>query len=91
MFLGTLARISSNKPTLSVLFFIMYHNNARFFCINTSKIWEITHLFVPLRDDSKESPSWVSNPRRETKTIPFFLNPLAVCILMDGQSTRDVQ
>lgn len=49
------------------------------------------NYFVPLRDDSKESPSRVSNPRRETKTIPFFLNPLAVCILMDGQSTRDVQ
>ena len=49
------------------------------------------NFFVPLRDDSKESPSRVSNPRRETKTISFFLNPLAVCILMDGQSTRGMQ
>jgi hypothetical protein len=46
---------------------------------------------VPLRDDSKESPSRVSIPRRETKTLSFFLNPLAVCILMDGQSTKGVQ
>ena len=49
------------------------------------------NFFVPLRDDSKESPSRVSNPRRETKTISFFLNPLVVCILMDGQSTKGVQ
>ena len=61
--------------------FVLYHRN----------IWLFNILSLSLRDDSKESPSRVGTPRRETKAFLFYPNSLAICILSDSRSTRGVQ